>query len=76
MIHHYFFTQQITGAAKVCEEHFTDDDYVRSLTGKRILKRGAVPSVFPWKKTAPSRKPPTPRKSSSEKSDDHAVNIQ
>ena len=30
-------------------EHFVPSDYRRSLTGHRIdLKKGAIPSVFPW----------------------------
>ena len=32
-----------------CSEHFVPSDYRRSLTGHRMdLKKGAIPSVFPW----------------------------
>ena len=35
----------------ICSEHFLPSDYRRSLTGRRILKPGTVPSVFKARET-------------------------
>ena len=52
----------ITKNTRVCSRHFKESDFERSLTGKRILKATAVPSIFPWKESSPKkRKPPTAR---------------
>ncbi|XP_060595512.1 uncharacterized protein LOC132749670 [Ruditapes philippinarum] len=52
---------QVKPHTKVCSAHFTDTDFVRTLTGIRCLSKTAFPSVFDWSFETPSRKPPTPR---------------
>ncbi|XP_062598414.1 uncharacterized protein LOC134259831 [Saccostrea cucullata] len=51
----------ISKSTYVCSKHFKEDDIVKTLTGLRKLKKGTVPSIFPWTKIAPSRKPPKKR---------------
>ncbi|KAL0839830.1 hypothetical protein ABMA28_016457 [Loxostege sticticalis] len=44
---------------RLCRHHFTENDFraVKSSTGfklqRRILKKDAIPSIFPWSKVAP-----------------------
>ena len=40
----------------VCSAHFKAEDIVRKITGRRDLKRGAVPSVFDWTQPAKARR--------------------
>lgn len=48
--------------ARVCSQHFTEDDFLKNIaSGRRILRDGAVPSVFTFKKPKKTRKPPKPR---------------
>lgn len=48
--------------ARVCSRHFTEDDFLKNIaSGRRILRDGAVPSVFTFKKPKETRKPPKPR---------------
>ena len=54
---------------KVCSRHFRKSDFRKTLTGIILLKRGSVPSVFPWNRTSPrQRKPPTCRTFSADSS--------
>ncbi|KAJ7354919.1 hypothetical protein OS493_029028 [Desmophyllum pertusum] len=43
----------ISDSTKVCSEHFRQFDYRKTLTGKRVLNKGAVPSLFKWTKPSP-----------------------
>ncbi|XP_014781727.1 THAP domain-containing protein 2 isoform X1 [Octopus bimaculoides] len=33
---------------KVCSAHFRPDDFKRTLTGRRDLRKGAIPCIFRW----------------------------
>ena len=65
-----FFLQflQITDSTRVCSHHFKNSEIMTTRTGKRILVRNAVPSVFKWSKWTTSRK----RKSSKKRQFTHA----
>ena len=63
---HCSFSLQITSTTYVCSAHFLPADFKRSLVGRRLLKKTAVPSVFPWTKTKKSR--PSAKDTSGEKS--------
>ena len=62
-IYHVHFTRlwkslklipfQISDSTKVCSEHFRQFDYRKTLTGKRVLNKGPVPSLFKWTKPSP-----------------------
>ena len=48
------------------QSHFTEECYtVRPADGKRVLKAGSVPTVFPHRPVMKLRKPPTKRSCSS-----------
>ncbi|XP_077557921.1 uncharacterized protein LOC144173312 [Haemaphysalis longicornis] len=48
--------------ARVCSQHFTQDDFLKNIaSGRSILREGAVPSVFTFRKPKKTRKPPKPR---------------
>ncbi|XP_064467456.1 THAP domain-containing protein 2-like [Ornithodoros turicata] len=48
--------------ARVCSNHFKDNDFLVNIaSGRRLLRDGAVPSVFPFKKQCKARKPPRTR---------------
>ena len=49
---------QISSTTKVCSRHFKSDDFKRSLNGVVSLRKGAVPSVFTWKRSSPRKRPP------------------
>ena len=52
----------ISNTTKVCSRHFKSDDLKKSFNGVVSLRKGAVPSVFAWKRSSPrKRPPPTPR---------------
>ena len=57
---------QITNSARVCSVHFMEADFKKPLTGKRVVEKHAVPSMFRW-----SRSPR--KKKISEKSENHRV---
>ena len=44
---------QISDSTKVCSAHFQPSDFRKTLTGKRVLNKGAVPSIFQWTKPSP-----------------------
>ena len=52
---------QVTGATRVCSQHFKKEDYRWNPVKKFNLVKGAIPSVFPWTNMAQKRKPPAPR---------------
>ena len=49
---------QISNTTKVCSRHFKSDDLKKSLNGVISLRKGAVPSVFAWKRSSPRKRPP------------------
>ena len=49
---------QISSTTKVCSRHFKSDDLKKSLNGVISLRKGAVPSVFAWKRSSPRKRPP------------------
>lgn len=52
----------VSGATKVCSDHFVESDFWRSMaSGRRLLRDTAVPSVFAFRKVKPPRKPPLQR---------------
>ena len=51
----FFNLWQVTKATMVCSKHFEPNDYKRSLTGMRLLKPDAVPSIFQWSTTSTPR---------------------
>ena len=55
---------KVTDNTRVCSRHFKDGDFEVSLTGRRTLRDGAVPSRFEWK-TASPKKRKSPAKSRS-----------
>ena len=51
---------QINKNTSVCSRHFKPEDFKETLSGRRILWNGAVPSKFDWKSVSPKkRKAPT-----------------
>lgn len=44
---------QISNTNKVCSRHFKPDDLKKSFNGVVSLRKGAVPSVFAWKRSSP-----------------------
>ena len=55
---------QIKETTKVCSRHFRENDFRKTLAGRRELRTDAIPSVFAWTRTSPrKRKPPTVRES-------------
>ena len=46
---------------RVCSLHFKEEEIMRTLTGKKKLKPGAVPSVFKWTMDKKVRPPPRNR---------------
>ena len=51
---------QINKNTSVCSRHFKPEDFKETLSGRRILCNGAVPSKFDWKSASPKkRKAPT-----------------
>ena len=44
---------QIWDSTKVCSAHFQPSDFRKTLTSKRVLNKGAVPSIFQWTKPSP-----------------------
>jgi len=53
---------QITNGTRVCSEHFKPSELKRSLAGKRVLIKDAVPSIFDWSKDEVSKKRKSPKK--------------
>lgn len=52
----------ITEHTRVCSRHFKNEDFVRTLAGRRKLSDTAVPSVFAWERSSPrKRKQPKDR---------------
>ncbi|XP_048743288.2 uncharacterized protein LOC125656743 [Ostrea edulis] len=49
---------RIADATRVCSEHFHPSEIRKTLTGKRMLSTTAVPSLFDWTKSTPTRRPP------------------
>ncbi|CAN7988745.1 unnamed protein product [Ixodes pacificus] len=57
---------QVSKSTKVCSFHFLHTDFFTNVaSGHRLLRESAVPSVFPFRKTKPPRKPPRQRTASS-----------
>jgi hypothetical protein len=56
---HIFF--QVTNNTLVCSAHFLDADIKKSLTGKRMLVKDSVPSLFAWTATPSKRVGPQKR---------------
>ncbi|XP_020611263.1 THAP domain-containing protein 1-like [Orbicella faveolata] len=52
---------QITNSTRVCSVHFKEADFQTTLTGKRVLEKHAVPSIFCWSRSPRKRKSPTKR---------------
>ncbi|XP_021373838.1 uncharacterized protein LOC110463521 [Mizuhopecten yessoensis] len=52
---------KITNCTYVCSEHFSLDNFKRTLTGIRKLKEGTVPTVFQWNNAKAERPPPKKR---------------
>ncbi|XP_064479207.1 uncharacterized protein LOC135392423 [Ornithodoros turicata] len=53
---------QITKNTKVCSLHFKEDDFLSNVaSGMRILRDGAVPSIFAFNKPRRERNAPKPR---------------
>ncbi|KAK2549002.1 hypothetical protein P5673_030629 [Acropora cervicornis] len=54
---------QLKKWTKVCSRHFREYDFIKTLSGRRELRKNAVPSLFSWTRTSPrKRKAPTVRK--------------
>ena len=47
---------QITNSTRVCSVHFKEADFKKTLTGKRVLEKHAVPSMFCWSRSPRKRK--------------------
>ncbi|XP_058879601.1 transcription factor E2F6-like isoform X1 [Acipenser ruthenus] len=47
---------QITDNTRVCSNHFKNVNFIKTLTGKRTLIAGTVPTIFEWT----TEKPPRP----------------
>ena len=66
---------QISNTTKVCSRHFKSDDLKKSFNGVVSLRKGAVPSVFAWKRSSPrKRPPPAPRIPSTAATVSHNLN--
>ena len=52
----------ITNSTRVCSVHFKEADFQTTLTGKRILEKHAVPSMFCWSRSSRKRKSPKKQK--------------
>ena len=53
---------KVTKSTRVRSRHFREGDIKKTLSGKKELKDGVVPSVFPWTRTSPrKRKEPMER---------------
>ena len=52
---------QITNSTRVCSVHFKEADFKKTLTGKRVLEKHAVPSMFCWSRSPGKRKSPKKR---------------
>ena len=53
---------QLKKWTKVCSRHFREYDFIKTLSGRRELRKNAVPSLFSWTRTSPrKRKAPTVR---------------
>ena len=52
---------QITNSTRVCSVHFMEADFKTTLTGKRVLEKHAVPSIFRWSRSPRKRKSPKKR---------------
>ena len=54
---------QLKKWTKPCSRHFREYDFIKTLSGRRELRKNAVPSLFSWTRTSPrTRKAPTVRK--------------
>ena len=40
----------VTKHTKICSRHFTDKDFSVTATSRRVLKKNAIPTIFPWNK--------------------------
>ena len=58
---YYLAHFQITNSTRVCSVHFKEGDFKTTLTGKRLLEKHAVPSVFCWSSSPRKRKSPKKR---------------
>ena len=53
---------QLKKWTKVCSRHFREYDFIKTFSGRRELRKNAVPSLFSWTRTSPrKRKAPTIR---------------
>ena len=52
---------QITNSTRVCSVHLKDANLKTTLTGKRVLEKHAVPSIFWWSRSPRERKSPKKR---------------
>jgi len=52
---------QITNSTRVCSVHFMEADFKETLTGKRVVERHAVPSMFRWSRSPRKKKSPKKR---------------
>ena len=52
---------QITNSTRVCSVHLKEADFKKTLTGKRVLEKHAVPSMFCWSRSPRKRKSPKKR---------------
>lgn len=46
---------QVTRNTQICSRHFEESDFLTTPTGRRMLKKGAIPSQFHWSKNKPQR---------------------
>ena len=46
---------QMTNSTRVCSVHFKETDFKTTLTGKRVLEKHAVPSMFCWSRSQRKR---------------------
>ncbi|CAC5363485.1 unnamed protein product [Mytilus coruscus] len=60
----------ISDATRVCSSHFLTTEIQKTLTGKRKLAQGAVPSLFAWSISATPKRP-GPRRRLVENFDDN-----
>ena len=60
-LHYYLAHLQITNSTRVCSVHFKEADFKTTLTGKRVLEKHAIPSVFCWSSSPRKRKSPKKR---------------
>ena len=52
---------QITNSTRVRSLHFKEADFQTTFTGKRVLEKHAVPSIFCWSRSPRKRKSPKKR---------------